>query len=338
VSRPFAALDHPLVAAAVDGLLEVTIAPSFSRAGYLVRSRMERWVEPPRLEGRTVVVTGSSSGIGRAAAVELARLGAAVWIVGRDGERAAEAAAEARAASAGAAEVHTAIADLVDPASVAGLVRAITEVSGRVDGLVHNAGALFDTRRVAPDGTELTVATSVLAPFRLSLLLRPLLAAGGLSVIVTVSSGGMYTQGFDLDHLEMTPDEYRGAIAYARAKRAQVVLSHEWARRWGPEGVASHAVHPGWVDTPGVEASLPHFSRLGPALRRPAEGADTIVWLVAQALASPAAFPTQGFWHDRHLRGEAYLPSTRRSPEQAREDGIRLWDWCAERTDPTGGA
>ena len=98
---------------------------------------------------------------------------------------------------------------------------------------------------------------------------------------MTVSSGGMYTQPFDLDRLEMTPEAYRGTTAYARAKRAQVVLSHEWARRWGADGVASYASHPGWVDTPGLASGLPTFAKLGPLLRTPGEGADTVVWLAA---------------------------------------------------------
>jgi dehydrogenase/reductase SDR family protein 12 len=103
-----------------------------------------------------------------------------------------------------------------------------------------------------PDGTELTLSTAVLAPFRLSLLLSPLLFATPPSVIVTVSSGGMYTQRFDLNDLELTRDGYRGVTAYARAKRAQVVLAHEWDRRWRHEGVASYAMHPGWVTNAGA--------------------------------------------------------------------------------------
>ena len=140
---------------------------------------------------------------------------------------------------------------------------------------------MYADYRTAADGTELTLSTHVVAPFRLSLLLSPLLFATPLPVIVTVSSGGMYTQRFDLDDLELTPDDYRGVTAYARAKRAQVVLAHEWDRRWRPEGVASYAMHPGWVRTPGLTASLPAIARLGPLLRTPCEGADTAAWLVA---------------------------------------------------------
>jgi dehydrogenase/reductase SDR family protein 12 len=131
---------------------------------------------------------------------------------------------------------------------------------------------------------------------------------------VTVSSGGMYTERFDLDRLERDPAaHYDGVRAYARAKRAQVVLAREWARRWSARGVASYAMHPGWV--------------------------DTAVWLAAGAARPSAAsgWPTslsveEGFWHDRRLRGEYYLPWTR--PRDGHEDeGRRLWDWCATRTE-----
>ena len=104
-----------------------------------------------------------------------------------------------------------------------------------------------------------------------------------------VSSGGMYTERFDLDRLEMDPEHYDGVRAYARAKRAQVVLAREWSRRWSACGVASYAMHPGWVDTPGLASGLPSFTYLGPLLRRPEEGADTAVWLAAGAARPSAA-------------------------------------------------
>ena len=181
--------------------------------------------------------------------------------------------------------------------------------------------------------TEQTLAVHVLAPFRLSCLLAPLLHRAERSVITTVTSGGMYTQRFDPDQIETGPNGYRGAVAYGRAKRAQVVLSHEWARRWGGLGVASYAVHPGWVATPGLATGLPTFAKLGPLLRSADEGADTVTWLAAdEPRRTMAAAPIEGLWHDRHLRGEYYLPSTRRSASERVRDGIVLWDWCAERT------
>ncbi len=311
-----------------DAALEVSVAGSFSRAGYAVRSRLEHWRPPGSLAGRVVIVTGASSGIGRAVAEELARLGATLWLVGRDRGRTEAAARRARALGDGAA-VEPVVLDIVDARAVHEFVEQVSSVHERLDGLVHAAGALYPTYRSTPDGVELTVATGLVAPFRLTGLLGPLLRRAGDANIVTVSSGGMYTERFDLGHLVVPPESYRGTTAYARVKRAQVVLSHEWARRWGADGVASYASHPGWVDTPGLASGLPSFAKLGPLLRTPAEGADTVVWLAAGAarLEDPAF--TEGFFHDRHLRGEHHLPWTARAASAT--DGRRLWEWCESR-------
>ncbi len=330
---------------AVDGLLELSVVGSFSRVGYLVRRSLEGWVDPDRLDDKTMIVTGASSGIGKAVAIKLAALGANVWLIGRDPERLESAAQEAKDA-AGGGQVHTAQVDLNDAEAVSSFVDRVMSTSPELHALVHNAGALFpDFGLVVDSGhppTEQTMATHVLAPFRLSWLLAPMLVRSAQSVIVTVTSGGMYTQGFDAAHIDVRQDHYRGAVAYGRAKRTQVVLSHEWARRWGEQGVASYAVHPGWVDTPGLASGLPTFAKLGPLLRSPEQGADTVMWLAADEprRADPAT-PLSGLWHDRRRRGEYYLPTTRRTATQDKADGRALWDWCVERTGyghrPIGG-
>lgn len=309
------ALCRSAIARTVDAGLEATVAGSFSRVGFEARRLSAMWDPPPRLDGKTVLVTGASSGIGRAAAAQLGRLGATVLLVGRDRRR-----LDAAAADCGGEPF---VCDLVEPADI---TRLATTLAGgdRVAGVVHNAGALFPQRRQAPDGTEMTAATHVLGPFRLTEALRAQLDQPAVSVIV--SSGGMYTQPFDLDRLEMPAAGYRGAVAYARAKRAQVVLAREWARRYG---LRSYSMHPGWVATPGLDAGLPGFSRLGPLLRTPEEGADTITWLVSVGLGADP--PTGGFYLDRRRRGEHYRPGTRRRGEQDAADGEALWRWCQAR-------
>jgi dehydrogenase/reductase SDR family member 12 len=316
---------------AVDGALEASVVGSFSRAGFVVRDRLEQWRSPFDLTGRVVIVTGASSGIGRAAALELARFGASVWLVGRDKTRTEAAAHAARSFGTGAA-VETAILDVVDDDAVDAFAARVAARQERLHGLVHAAGALFPTYQRAPHGGELTVATAVLAPFRLTWLLSPLLRRSGDANIVTLSSGGMYTQPFDLARLEMPWGEYRGTTAYARSKRAQVVLSHEWARRWGGDGVASYATHPGWVDTPGLASGLPLFAKLGPLLRTPEQGADTVVWLASGAARRPDQPDplAEGFFHDRHRRSEHHLPWTARGAGAGQ--GARLWEWCQSHT------
>jgi dehydrogenase/reductase SDR family member 12 len=324
------------LAAVTDRLLEASIIGSFSRLGFVLRSRMETWGALSRLDGKVFVVTGASSGIGRAVALGLARQGARLVLLGRDEERLRDT-QRCALTDLGAEHVDIASLDLVDPDAVGRFAARLAASENQLDGLVHCAGALFRDYRAAPDGTELTLATHVLAPFRLSLLLAPLLRQAASSSIVTVSSGGMYTQRFDLNRLELTTRDYHGATAYARAKRAQVVLAHEWSRRWGSHGVASYAMHPGWVDTPGLSTGLPFFARLGPLLRTPSQGADTAVWLSTGA-PPPNSQNEGGIWLDRHRRPEDYLPTTHRSATNRQRDGEALWQWCAGRSLPLSGS
>ena len=128
--------------------------------------------------------------------------------------------------------------------------------------LVNNAGALASERTLSVDGIELTFATNVLGPFLLTNLLLPLLEQSKPARIVNVSSGGMYTQRIHLDDLQMDHEEFDGPTAYARAKRAQVILTELWAERLQDTGVVVHAMHPGWVDTPGLEVLAAALLRL----------------------------------------------------------------------------
>ena len=148
--------------------------------------------------------------------------------------------------------------------------------------------------------------------------------------MIVVASGGMYTEPLDVDALDPDPAAYDGTKAYARCKRAQVVLAEEWTRHLLDTGITVNAMHPGWADTPGLRTALPGFSRIvGPLLRTPEEGADTIVWLAA----APDAADLSGlFFLDRRARAKHRLRRTRR-PDEARE-AARLWRLCTERTAP----
>jgi len=123
----------------------------------------------------------------------------------------------------------------------------------------------------------------------------------------------MYTQGIHVDDLQGSPLSYDGPTAYARAKRGLVILSEVWARELAPHGICVHAMHPGWVDTPGLEKALPAFHRyLRPWLRTAEEGADTLIWLAA---APDAARVSGRFWLDRKIHPTHVFPGTRESPE-----------------------
>jgi NAD(P)-dependent dehydrogenase (short-subunit alcohol dehydrogenase family) len=309
-------------AEAVDAALEASVVGSFSRIGLWVRSRLLPEFTagiPATLEGQTVVITGATSGIGLATATALGRLGAAVHFLARDPARAAGARRQIAAAS-GSQQVSYGLADLDDPGSVRAFADDYLSTHGRLDVLIHNAGAIHSRYQANGAGTELTAAGQVIAPFLLTTVLLPALLAAHRSRVITVSSAGMYTQRLDPAILQMPASGYRGVTAYAQAKRAQVALSREWARRFAGTGVAFHAMHPGWVNTPGIAAALPRFHAvMRPLLRAPGQGADTIVWL---ATTDPARLGSGGFWHDRRPRTEYRLPWTREPSPSARI----LWD------------
>jgi dehydrogenase/reductase SDR family member 12 len=259
-------------ARAVDALLEASVVGSFTRIGIQARRRLYGWspLDARALEGRMAVVTGATSGIGRAAAAAMAQLGARVCVVGRDPGRTERARAEIAAATG--AEVEAELADLSLLGETAALGARIGERHEQVDVLVLNAGALLHTYTPTAEGNETTLATHVLAPFALIAALWPRLEAARTARVVFVASGGMYTQPLDVDGLEPPPGAYDGPTAYARCKRAQVALAGEWTRRFPGSGVTVDAMHPGWVDTAAIRESLPRFSRaLGPLLRPQSE-------------------------------------------------------------------
>ena len=271
---------------AADRLLDASLL-GYTRLGYAVRERA--WAPLPRMDGLLVVVTGASSGIGRAAASGFAALGASVIDVVRDVGRARDDASDVR------------VCDVSSLADVRRFAAGLTDV----DVLVNNAGALPAQRAETSEGIEVAFATNVLGPFVLVESVRP-------ERVITVTSGGMYTARLDVFDLQTVSRPYRGAEVYARTKRAEVVLTRLWAER----GVAAHAMHPGWVDTPGLASSLPGFHRaLRPLLRTPSQGADTIVWLGA------AGVPSGRLWHDRAERPQYRLPWTRETAAERQ----RLW-------------
>jgi NAD(P)-dependent dehydrogenase (short-subunit alcohol dehydrogenase family) len=310
----------------VDRALEGAVVPSFTRIGYGIRSRLEHWAPTSRfdLTGRVVVITGATSGLGLSAARALAAAGATVEIIGRDAAKSAAVCARLRAEDS-PADVGSLVADIGDLDAVRRVCDELTERHGAIHALIHNAGALDKDYVLSPQGIERTVAGQVVGPFLMTALLLPLLRHGAGGRVIWVSSGGMYTQPLSAAALDAGPDGYRGAIAYARAKRAQVTLAQLWAEKLTPDRVTVHAMHPGWADTPGVRKSLPTFRRvLGPLLRNPEQGVDTLVWLAAD---DGAPMHTTGlFWLDRRPRPIHRLPSTRRSDTAG--ERRRLWEWC----------
>ena len=313
----------------VDGGLELLVLPSFSRIGFDLRRRMYRWPDIGRtsLRGRTVLVIGPTSGLGRAAVSHFAAMGARVLLVGRDAARLERTKLELTAWS-GNREIAAYPVELSSLASVRAAAEAIGSAEPRLDVLVDNAGGIVPDRRTSADGYELTFATSVLGPFALTNRLLPMLRAAGRpaspSRIVAVTSGGMYARRLHLEDLQSSVGEYHGPAVFARAKRAQVVLVRELARRMRGLDVVANAMHPGWADTRSLASSLPTFREfLGPYARTAEEGVDTVIWLAA---APETAHVSGQLFLDRRRRPFDRVPGTRVPPAERRA----LWDLVVE--------
>ena len=291
----------------------------YSSLGYDLRRRAGRLDDLPSaaLVGQLAVVTGAANGLGKATALGLAALGAEVRIVVRSRKRGEQARDEIRAAvprcSIGV--------DICDVSSLTE-VREFAQSLEAVNVLIHNAGVMPAARAQTAEGHEVCLATHVLGPHLMTHLTMPAMRAAGAARVIWVSSGGMYTQRLNLDDIEYVHNEYKPTTAYARTKRMQVALAREWGHRLRADRITVHSAHPGWADTPGVAESLPTFRRIvGPVLRTPKQGADTLVWL---ATAAEAAIGTGGFWHDRKQRTEHYGPWTKESNEER----SRLFELC----------
>jgi dehydrogenase/reductase SDR family protein 12 len=312
-----------MFATIVDALLELSIVGSFSRFGWTVRRNLFDWQAIPdgTLEGRTALITGPTSGLGRELAGSLAALGARVILVGRNEAKLASVAAELGRQSA-PDHVGTVVADLASLDSVGEAVDRILDREPRLDVIVDNAGAMFPSRRETPDGIEMTLATMVVGPFALVSGLLPLLRQTSGARVVAVTSGGMYAQPLRLDDLGWRARPWNGPRAYAQAKRAQVAMVREWSRRVPASDVTFTAMHPGWADTPGLESALPGFRDIvGDQLRSAAEGVDTLLWLAAGPSAESRA-TTGRLFLDRRVRPFDRVPQTRLSATDRRG----LWE------------
>lgn len=280
----------------------------YSKVGSATR-RLWWPADPPAdaLVGRHVVVTGASSGLGRAAATDIARLGATVHLVGRSLARLEESAEIIRTAVP-TADLLPEVCDISDLDSVRSYAAGLRERVTALHAIVHNAGVMPPERTETTQGHEMALATHVLGPLVLTEELRSALAAAASPRVVIVSSGGMYSAPLDQSigtDLEYEHGDYEGIRAYARTKRIQVTMAEKLAQRYVPDGITVHSMHPGWADTPGITDSMPRFAKvLAPILRSPADGADTIVWLTA----SDAPTRRRGeFWCDRRIRPTYYL-------------------------------
>ncbi len=265
-----------------------------------------------------VLLTGATRGIGRAAAIELARQGAEVALVGREPERVHAVAGEARAAGGGAAPVHEHVADLTLMADVRALAAEARERYGRIDVLANNAGALFASRQVTSEGLERTFALNHVAPFLLTNLLRERLTGGR---VVTTASDAHEGGRLDLEDLQ-SERSYAAMRVYGTTKLCNIMFTRELARR-APE-LHANCFHPGVVRTGFGKNEMGIWKVLttlaGPFFRSPERGARSLVWL---ALSEQAGALTGEYVKDEKV----IAPSA-----QAQDDTLAqgLWERSAE--------
>jgi retinol dehydrogenase 12 len=236
------------------------------------------------MTGKTCLVTGATSGIGRETAAALATLGASLIILARDAERGAAAAGELRG-RVPSAQVETLTADLSSLAQVRRLAGEVTSRCARLDVLVNNAGVISTHRELTADGLERTFAVNHMAPFLLTNLLRGLLERSpGARVVNVASAAHRQVREIDWDDLARSAKVSPGQ-AYPLSKLLNILFTRELARRLTGTGVTANCLHPGFVrtslgrDVTGVPGAV-----IGLALRLrpgPAAGAKTPVYLAS---------------------------------------------------------
>ena len=199
------------------------------------------------IDGKSVLLTGATSGIGLEASVALARQGARVVMVGRDRAKTERAAATV-AERAGVKPEAPLLCDFSSQASIRALAGEVLERCDRLDVLVNNAGGVNKTRRVTADGIEATFAVNHLGYFLLTNLLLERLVKSAPARVVTVASVGHRHGTLDFDDLGYERG-YSIMKAYSRSKLANVLFAAELARRLEGAGVSSNSLHPGAVAT-----------------------------------------------------------------------------------------
>lgn len=268
----------------------------YTKNGYLAA---EKHFNPRDLDvdatGKTFMITGANSGIGKSLATSIAKKGGKVHMICRNEARANKAREEIVEESKNE-DVHVHILDTSKLKDVYKFVESFKAANSSLNVLVNNAGCMVNERQKNEDGLELNFATNVMGTYILSVGLFPLLKQSEKPRVIIVSSGGMLTAKLNAKDLQLEKERYDGTTSYAQQKRQQVIFTEEWAKIH-PE-IHFSSMHPGWADTPAVQTSMPGFyDSMKNRLRSPEQGADTLVWL---CLADAALLQKSGqFFQDR---------------------------------------
>ena len=254
------------------------------------------------LQGKVFLVTGATEGIGKAAALEFARQGATLALVGRSREKGEKVVAELKAAS-GNEHIELLLAELSRQAEIRALAATFRARYERLDVLVNNAGALFTEYQRSADGIELTFAVNHLSYFLLTTLLLDLLQETPGARVVSTSSGAHRAGKLNLEDMAERRKKEAGFAAYGDSKLANILFTRELARRLASSGATANCLHPGFVRT-GFALNNQGFIRGAVKVasylfaRKPEKGAETLVWLATNSEA--ASFNGQ-YFHDKKV-------------------------------------
>lgn len=236
------------------------------------------------LTGKTILVTGGTSGIGYIAARTLAGMGATVAIVGHHAARAQDAATRIQRET-GAANTQALVADLSSLEQVRSLAEQVQQRYSRLDVLLNNAGGVFMGRQTTEDGYERTFAINHLAPFLLTNLLLDRLKADAPARIITVSSMAHQGQRIHLDDLDQTRRGYSAWRAYGESKLANILFTYALSRRLAGSNVTANTLHPGFVATKFAKNNGPlwqvFMTLARPFAISPERGAQTSIYLAS---------------------------------------------------------
>ncbi|WP_370650182.1 SDR family oxidoreductase [Oscillochloris sp. ZM17-4] len=278
--------------------------------------------------GKTVVVTGANSGIGRVTALELARKGATVVMICRSRSK-GEAARDAIIAESGNQQVELILADFASLSSVRRGAEEFLTRHDRLHVLVNNAGLYLGERLLSQEGHEMTFAVNHLAPFLLTNLLLGALRAAAPARVVTVSSGAHMAGHIRFDDLD-SKRGYRGFRAYSDSKLANVLFSNELARRLAGGGVSSNSLHPGAVATNFASGSGGllgiGFGLMRPFFISPEQGAQTSIYLAS----SPGVAGVSGQYFAKSRPTRSSAESTNVAVQR------RLWEVSEQMTGLVG--
>jgi dehydrogenase/reductase SDR family protein 12 len=270
------------------------------------------------LKGKHILITGGNQGIGYAAAIDLAKLGASIHVVCRNAERGRESIQKIKDET-GNVNVFLHVCDVSSLNDIKRLANEYRSSGHPLHVLVNNAGVMVPPTK-SVDGYEINFATNTLGSFAVTRAFEPILKSSGSSKVIFVSSGGALTESLVVDDLEgnsLKKDSNFGQSQYARDKRRQIVIAEELAQEYASSNIFACSMHPGWCDTSGVVNSMPSFhARFKSSLRSPAEGADTVVWLATKNVTD---LETGAFYLDRSVQSK-HLPlaGTGYSKEEAR--------------------